>query len=451
MSDRENIALSTLESPQMDEAGTNSHGQIAEEKAMSKSPIRGEAPVRKVQRLSWFFVVFSLLAALFLFALDNTIVANVQENIIYTLGGIEKLSWISVAFSLGAVATNLFWGQLYSHFDSKLLFISSVIIFEAGGHGLALRVKSLDLVGTILSAGAITAFVMAISFGGSVYAWDSGQIIGLFVTTGVIWIAFVVQQRYSLLTTPENRLFPASLLKSWEMDIIFAQMASAQVVVTVPVYFIPLYFQFAKDASAMRSGVQLLPFVLPLVFAVMLNGSVMAQVGYYMPWYLGGSALALAGSALLYTINAETNDARIYGYSVLTAFGVGMFSQAGFAIAQMKATPKQLAQAVAFIGIGQVGGITLALTMSNSIFLNESTDKLAKVLPDLPRSALQQAVSGFGADFFQSLTSDERQRVLAAIIESIDNTFIMVITACAFSLVLSVFMKREKLFVLPKQ
>lgn len=109
MSARENIALSTLESPQADETGTKSHGQNAEHRAVSKSPIRGDGSVRKLKSLSWFFVVFSLLAALFLFALDNTIVANVQENIIYTLGGIQKLPWISVAFALGAVATNLFW------------------------------------------------------------------------------------------------------------------------------------------------------------------------------------------------------------------------------------------------------------------------------------------------------------------------------------------------------
>lgn len=303
----------------------------------------------------------------------------------------------------------------------------------------------------MLSAGAITTLVMVISFGGSVYSWGSGQSIGLFVTTGILWIAFILQQRFSLLTTPETRLFPTSLLKSWEMDILFAQMASAQVVVTVPIYFIPLYFQFAKDVSAMRSGVQLLPFVLPLVFAVMLNGSVMAKAGYYMPWYTVGSVLALAGSALLYTIDANTSDARIYGYSVLTAFGVGLFSQAGFAVAQMKAAPQQLSQAVAFIGIGQVGGITLALMMSNSIFLNQSTNKIANILPDMSRGTVQQAISGFGGEFFHSLTSEQRQRVLAAIIESIDNTFIMVITACALSLILSVFMKRERLFIVPTE
>jgi ABC-type phosphate/phosphonate transport system permease subunit len=62
---------------------------------------------------------------------------------------------------------------------------------------------------------------------------------------------------------------------------------------------------------------------------------------------------------------------------------------------------------------------------------------------------IQQAISGFGGPFFESLSDVQRADVLAAIIQSIDKTFIMVITAAALSLVLSVFMKREKLFVIP--
>ena len=53
------------------------------------------------------------------------------------------------------------------------------------------------------------------------------------------------------------------------------------------------------------------------------------------------------------------------------------------------------------------------------------------------------------SEFFLSLTSEQRQSVLAAIIDSIDNVFIMVIAACALSLLLSIFMKRERLFVAP--
>lgn len=43
------------------------------------------------------------------------------------------------------------------------------------------RITEIDYVGTILIAGAFVSGVMAINFGGSVYAWNSGRIIGLFV------------------------------------------------------------------------------------------------------------------------------------------------------------------------------------------------------------------------------------------------------------------------------
>lgn len=101
--------MSTMGSPRRHDSGLGYRSHGAEESATSSSSKGEDAPVQKLKRLSWFLVVFSLLAALFLFALDNTIVANIQENIIYTVGGIEKLPWISVAFALGAVATNLFW------------------------------------------------------------------------------------------------------------------------------------------------------------------------------------------------------------------------------------------------------------------------------------------------------------------------------------------------------
>ena len=46
---------------------------------------------------------------MFLFTLDNTVVADVQPKTIGSLGPIDKLPWISVSFGLGAVSVNLVW------------------------------------------------------------------------------------------------------------------------------------------------------------------------------------------------------------------------------------------------------------------------------------------------------------------------------------------------------
>jgi hypothetical protein len=64
---------------------------------------------RDVTGIRWFLVVLSILSSTFLWALDNTIVADVQPAIVRQFASVEKLPWLPVAFLLGASSTNLFW------------------------------------------------------------------------------------------------------------------------------------------------------------------------------------------------------------------------------------------------------------------------------------------------------------------------------------------------------
>ena len=57
----------------------------------------------------WTIIVLSILSSVFLFALDNTIVADIQPKVVERFDGVGKLPWMSVAFSLGAVSVNLVW------------------------------------------------------------------------------------------------------------------------------------------------------------------------------------------------------------------------------------------------------------------------------------------------------------------------------------------------------
>ena len=51
----------------------------------------------------------SVISCVFLFALDNTIVADVQPAIIKEFGNLQLLPWVSVAFLIGATSTLLAW------------------------------------------------------------------------------------------------------------------------------------------------------------------------------------------------------------------------------------------------------------------------------------------------------------------------------------------------------
>lgn len=317
------------------------------------------------------------------------------------------------------------------------------------GVSLANRLKQLDIPGAILMAGAFVSGIMAISFGGALYAWRSGQTIGLFVCSGVLWILFAIHQVF--FTTPDTRLFPLHFLQSYEQIILFVQVAAAVTCAFVPVYFIPLYFQFVFGYSAIQAGIRLLPFVCVMVFAVITNGIVMGIVGYYMPWYLVGGVLVVIGSSLMHTITLDTHTAAVYGFSVITALGTGLFSQASFPVSQAKVPPSQVVASTAFIGCGQITGIALSLTISNSIFINEATNKIAKILPNASIASIQETVSGADSTFFQRLDSTQKTEVQRALVSTISMVYIMMIAAGVLTVILSFFMKWEKLFVKPDQ
>lgn len=87
---------------------------------------------------------------------------------------------------------------------------------------------------------------MTINFGGAVYAWNSAQEIVLWVMTGVICVGFLLVQYFHPLVTKEQVLFPGHLLKHPLMLNLTVQMFLSSGVLQGAIYYIPLFFEFAK-------------------------------------------------------------------------------------------------------------------------------------------------------------------------------------------------------------
>ncbi|KAH0438209.1 hypothetical protein CcaCcLH18_03476 [Colletotrichum camelliae] len=518
-------------------------------------------PVRTVTGIRWIIVVFAILSSTFLFALDNTIVADVQPQIVLQFDAITDIAWLAVAFIMAATSTNLLFGQLYSHLKPKWLYIGSVVVFEVGsavcgaaptmnalivgralcglgGVGMYLgvmtliaatttiqerpaylasigltwglgtvlgpvvggafadsgatwrwafyinlpigglaapvylwmlpspdpqpgatlwqRLREIDWVGAPLMLGAIICFTMGISFGGVMYDWDSGQEVALFVVAGVLFIVFGLQQAYCIGTTKERRLFPVELIVSRKyyrtIILMFCITASGGCAIFVPVYFIPVFFQFTRGDSAIDAAVRLLPFIILAVFVTLLQGGVLSHPsgGLYFPWFTVGGAIVVAASALMYVVEPSTSTAWVYGASAMLGAGVGTFTQAGFSIAQASVPEDKAAVASSMMALAQTSGINIALAVGNAVFLNRAEKRLTEILPDtVPEEQIQLAIAGVGGDFVQTLPPDMQAEILDAIVEALNLPYILVIVAGAVVLVSSLLCKRERLFMKP--
>ena len=167
-----------------------------------------------------------------------------------------------------------------------------------GQEGLPTRLRKIDYVGALLSTGILVSIIMAINFGGTLYAWDSGQIIALFVIAAVLVTAFALQQQFSFWTSESERVFPVHFLANKEAILLFVLSSASNAGGYIPLYYIPLLFQVTRGDDALKAAVRLLPLVFVYSFTVISNGSFMSKFGLYQPWYVVGSALLLIGGAV---------------------------------------------------------------------------------------------------------------------------------------------------------
>lgn len=160
------------------------------------------------------------------------------------------------------------------------------------------RLRDLDGAGTVLSIGSLVCLVMAINFGGTLYSWNSAQIIVFFIFAVLVLLLFAVQQYFAFLTKEASRLFPVVFLRDKEALLLFILTATFNSAGFIPIYYIPTYFQFTRGDSPLQSAVRLLPLIAFITFLILVNGGYLSKGGYYMPWFLVGSVLTLVAGVL---------------------------------------------------------------------------------------------------------------------------------------------------------
>lgn len=150
----------------------------------------------------------------------------------------------------------------------------------------------------------------------------------------------------------------------------------------VHVYYLPFFFQSVLGTTARRSGVLTLPYLMSLLFTPIISGSLIAVVGYYVPFMLIGCTLMTIGSGLLFSLSRQSSEGQLIGYQFLAAFGAGLCRQIGFSSVPLVLHPDDLATASALVAFCNSLGPTLAIAIGQSIFTNIFEGQVS-VLPGL--------------------------------------------------------------------
>ncbi|KAI9204074.1 major facilitator superfamily domain-containing protein [Polychytrium aggregatum] len=86
----------------------------------------------RLTRLEFLLVFVSLAFAVFLAALDQTIIAVALGQVVKEFSALDKVSWIGTAFLLTATAFIPSYGKLADIFGRKSVFLVAIVTFEIG-------------------------------------------------------------------------------------------------------------------------------------------------------------------------------------------------------------------------------------------------------------------------------------------------------------------------------
>ncbi|KAK4208432.1 major facilitator superfamily domain-containing protein [Rhypophila decipiens] len=294
------------------------------------------------------------------------------------------------------------------------------------------RAKSLlhdlDIIGFILLTGFAIELLLALQWGGSLHAWDSSVVIGLLCGAVVTLAVFLYWQHRQ----GENAMIPFSIVSQrvvWCGCIVYGFLMAALFLLT---YYLPIYFQSVKDASAILSGVYTLPNILAQLGAAILSGVLVEKLGYYLPWSVASAIITSIATGLMSTFDVATSVGNWIGYQILFGAGCGMGIQMPILAVQHSLSPQKIPIAIATLIFAQNMLTAIWLTIANTIFNNS----LRTLIPEYAPSIDPQTVVDAGATGIRSVVPDGPvlEQLLSAYSKAIDKTFYISSASLAVSL-----------------
>lgn len=296
--------------------------------------------------------------------------------------------------------------------------------------------------------------LLALQWGGSVYPWDNGRIIALFVLFGVLFIVFLGIQVWQ----KDRATIPIRLMKNrniWGAVWYGVFLGAAMFIFTYYVGFLslsvlgysdtkliikqlPIWFQAVKGVSATQSGIDNLPSLIGLVVFSLIGGGLASAIGYYTPLLLVSSVITTIGSGMLSTLTVDSTIGYWFGYQVLFSAGGGLGAQNFMLVAQVAVAPEEMAMATSILVFTQTLSSSVFLAVGQSVFQNRLAVSLSSAFPGFGElSVAQSGATGFRDNF----SASQLPLALQAYNEALVQTFYVAVVTSGLSLIGPMFME----------
>lgn len=256
---------------------------------------------------------------------------------------------------------------------------------------IAAGLKVIDWTGSLLIVGGALMVLLALEFGDVVYSWSSATVICLLVFGTAVMALFVVNEW----KIAKNPIIPVWLFTSPTKIAPYVVFACNSYVFIGQAYYLPLYAQSVLTASALTSGLYLLPLIVSCSLAAAAAGILMQQTGKYLSVMYVAQGFLVLGSGLLISLEFEASITKVVIFQILVGFGVGMNIEAPILAAQAATSVLDTAAVTATMGFVRSLSTAISVVVGGVVFQNEMNAKNERLASQLgSNSTLAREFSG---------------------------------------------------------
>jgi hypothetical protein len=267
--------------------------------------------------------------------------------------------------------------------------------------------KMIDWIGSFFCVAGTTLFLVSMEFGGIYYSWSSPMVIGCLVGGILCLCIFVwVEIKHAIHPIMPMRLFSTkNNIACYLVDLFHG------IVFMGATYFLPLFFQSARAASPLMSGVYIFPYLVTSSVLSTCTGWLTTKTGRVREWIWLGMFFLTLGCGLQIDLKRTSNWTKMILYQAITGAGTAPNFQSPLLAIQSTVPSSDLATATAtymFIrNIASALGVSLGLV----VFQNAMAEQHRHLADHLGTEAAQ-IISGEYAsssvDYIRDLPPHQR-------------------------------------------
>ncbi|MGW2301683.1 DHA2 family efflux MFS transporter permease subunit [Streptomyces sp. NPDC001809] len=305
---------------------------------------------------------------------------------------------------------------------------------------------TIDYLGTFLIASVATCLVLVASLGGTTWAWDSPQIIGLAVLGAVLLVCFVRVERRAVEPVIPLRLFGIrtfSLVAMISFVVGFAMFGAMT--------YLPTFLQVVQGVTPTMSGVHMLPMVAGMLLMSTGSGQIVSRTGRWKVFPIAGTAVTCIGLLLLHGLSENSSTWEMSVCFFVFGAGLGLVMQVLVLVVQNSVPYEDLGVATSGATFFRSIGASFGVAVFGTIFTSRLTGKLDEVFA-AATAAGQALPPGIGPEQVAAdprtvarLPAELRPSVLHAYASSITDVFLYAAPVVLVAFVVAWFLKEDKL------